>query len=231
MRERRLAAAHVFVADLDQPVLDDQDAHHLTKVLRLRAGEIVSASNGRGSWRICRYDGSVALLIGESEVKHDRGHERPLTVAFAVTKGDKPDLVIQKLTELGIDHIVPIITERSIVRWDDEKGSRNQIRWQKIAREAAMQSRGVFIPKVHEVFDSIGSFLEIFGNDVAVAEPEGEAIDEKISTIVVGPEGGFTHQEMALLERRVALPGGILRAETAALAAGVMLAAKRVQHG
>ena len=230
MIERRRAAAHAFVVDVNVPFLNDDDFHHLAKVLRLRSGESVSVSDGRGSWRICTYEMSAALGIDDSVV-HIETNLRPLTVAFSVTKNDKPDLVIQKLTELGIDHIVPIITERSIVRWDSDKGAKNQSRWQKIAREAAMQSRSVFLPTIHEVYPSIEKFVDSYGPNIAVADPEGSALTEDVSTLVIGPEGGFTHQEMELMPNRVSLPGGILRAETAAVAAGVMLSHMRSQHG
>ncbi len=230
MIERRRAAAHAFVVDVNVPFLNDDDFHHLAKVLRLRSGESVSVSDGRGSWRICTYEMSAALGIDDSVV-HIETNLRSLTVAFSVTKNDKPDLVIQKLTELGIDHIVPIITERSIVRWDSDKGAKNQSRWQKIAREAAMQSRSVFLPTIHEVYPSIEKFVDTYGPNIAVADPEGGALTANISTLVIGPEGGFTHQEMDLMPQRVSLPGGILRAETAAVAAGVMLSHMRSRHG
>ena len=103
MIERRRAAAHAFVIDINAPFLNDDDFHHLAKVLRLRSGETVSVSDGRGSWRICHYEMSAALAIGDSVV-HIETNPRSLSVAFSVTKNDKPDLVIQKLTELGIDH-------------------------------------------------------------------------------------------------------------------------------
>ena len=230
MIERRRAAAHAFVIDVNAPFLNDDDFHHLAKVLRLRSGESVSVSDGRGSWRICTYEMSAALAIDDSVV-HIETNLRSLTVAFSVTKNDKPDLVIQKLTELGIDHIVPIITERSIVRWDSDKGAKNQARWQKIAREAAMQSRSVFLPTIHEVYPSVEKFVDTYGPNIAVADPEGGALTTNISTLVIGPEGGFTHQEMDLMPQRVSLPGGILRAETAAVAAGVMLSHMRSHHG
>ena len=230
MIERRRAAAHAFVIDVNAPFLNDDDFHHLAKVLRLRSGESVSVSDGRGSWRICTYEMSAALAIDDSVV-HIETNLRSLTVAFSVTKNDKPDLVIQKLTELGIDHIVPIITERSIVRWDSDKGAKNQARWQKIAREAAMQSRSVFLPTIHEVYPSVEKFVVTYGPNIAVADPEGGALTANITTLVIGPEGGFTHQEMDLMPQRVSLPGGILRAETAAVAAGVMLSHMRSRHG
>ena len=180
MIERRRAAAHAFVIDINAPFLNDDDFHHLAKVLRLRSGESVSVSDGRGLWRICHYEMSAAW---------------------------------------------------SIVRWDSDKGAKNQARWQKIAREAAMQSRSVFLPIIHDVCPSIEKFVETYGPNIAVTDPEGEALTEDVSTLVIGPEGGFTHQEMDLMPKRVSLPGGILRAETAAVAAGVMLSHMRSQHG
>ena len=136
-----------------------------------------------------------------------------------------------KIDRTSIDHIVPIITERSIVRWDSDKGAKNQVRWQKIAREAAMQSRSVFLPTIHEVYPSVEKFVDTYGPNIAVADPEGGALTANITTLVIGPEGGFTHQEMDLMPQRVSLPGGILRAETAAVAAGVMLSHMRSHHG
>ena len=102
MIERRRAAAHAFVIDINAPVLNDDDFHHLAKVLRLRSGEEVSVSDGRGSWRICHYAMSAVLSTDDSTVQTEV-NPRALTVAFSVTKSDKPDLVIQKLTELGIE--------------------------------------------------------------------------------------------------------------------------------
>ena len=74
-----------------------------------------------------------------------------LTIGFALTKGDKPELVVQKLTELGVDRIVPFVAERSVVRWDDDKAARNVERWRAIAREAAAQAHRPWLPEVAEV--------------------------------------------------------------------------------
>ncbi len=94
-----------------------------------------------------------------------------------------------------------------------------------------MQSRSVFLPTIHEVYPSIEKFVDTYGPNFAVADPEGGALTANISTLVIGPEGGFSHQEMDLMPQRVSLPGGILRAETAAVAAGVMLSHMRSRHG
>ncbi len=108
------------------PVLDETDLHHLVDVLRLRPGESVVACDGRGTWTSCRFRGAPG---GADDV--DRGARSstrqpvtepkaspPITLAFAPVKGDRPEWVVQKLTELGVDRIVPVRTARSVVRWE-----------------------------------------------------------------------------------------------------------------
>ncbi len=155
--------------------------------------------------------------------------EHPITVAFGVTKADKPETVVQKLTEIGVDRIVPVLMDHSVVRWDEDKIDRQHERFRRVVKEAAMQSRQVHLPVVDRVVASVetlvrGSVFAQHHESVAAADPDGEASLEGISAIVVGPEGGFSTSELEHFERRVALPGGILRAETAAIAAGVLLA-------
>jgi len=137
---RYAGAAHVFVDDIEAPALAADDAHHLARVLRLRAGEEVTVTDGRGGWRLCAFaEGARLETIGAVE----RVSPPPVavTVAFALTKGDKPELAVQKLTELGVDRIVPLAADRSVVQWDDAKAARNVERLRAVARAAAMQSR------------------------------------------------------------------------------------------
>jgi 16S rRNA (uracil1498-N3)-methyltransferase len=216
--DRRRAAAHVFVDDLTMPTLSVDDAHHLARVLRLRDGERVTASDGRGRWRECRFVGVGLAVAGEVESESRSGD---VTVLFALSKGDKPETAVQKLTELGVARIVPFVAERSVVKWDGEKSQRNLERLRKVAREAAMQSRQVHLPRIDDVHPSLAVAIEAVG-DVALAEPGGAPVDASVSAIAVGPEGGFTPAEVAG-RRTVALPGGILRAETAAVVAGALL--------
>ncbi len=145
-----MAAAHVFVIDLTQPALDDEDRHHLERVLRLRPGEEVTASDGTGGWRRCRFGAGGALEpLGPIEV--ETRPEPRITVGFALTKGDRPAWTVQKLVEVGVDRIVPITTAHTVVRWDAEKSSRQADRLRAVARGAAMQSRRVWLPVVEEV--------------------------------------------------------------------------------
>lgn len=232
MITRRSAAAHVFVADVAAPILSDEDRHHLGRVLRLRSGEIIGVSDGSGTWRPFSFHGSDADLVPVGDPVTVVRPQPEFAVAFAVIKGERPELVVQKLTELGIDHIIPVITERTVVRWDAGKIERNHERLLKVQREAAMQSRAVYMPKLHRSvvgLENLLGFMVELGLDagLALADPVGEPFTNSISAIIIGPEGGFTAEECATITRHVALPGGILRAETAAIAAGVLLANQR----
>jgi 16S rRNA (uracil1498-N3)-methyltransferase len=216
--DRRRAAAHVFVDDLTTPAMSDDDLHHLTRVLRLRDGERVTASDGSGRWRACRFDGRG--LIAEGDIESE-SRVVGVTVLFALSKGDKPETAVQKLTELGVARIVPFVAERSVVKWDDDKSQRNVERLRKVAREAAMQSRQVHLPRIDDVQSSLDAAVALVG-EVTLAEPGGAVLDATVSAIAVGPEGGFSPAELSG-RRTVALPGGILRAETAAVVAGALL--------
>lgn len=218
MIERRTSAAHVFVDDLDVPALAEDDVHHLSRVLRLRDGERVTASDGRGRWRSCRF--AAGSLTVDGPIESDESAS-DVTVLFALGKGDKPEVVVQKLTELGVVRIVPFVAERSVVKWDDDKARRNVDRLRKVAREAAMQSRQVVLPIVDDVQPSLSDAESLVG-EVVLAEPGGPNLDGSVVAIAVGPEGGFTTAELDG-RRTVSLPGGILRAETAAVVAGALL--------
>jgi 16S rRNA (uracil1498-N3)-methyltransferase len=128
---------------------------------------------------------------------------------------------------LGVDLIVPFVSTRSVVKWDDDKTDRNLDRWRKVVREAVMQSRQVFVPRIEPLVASVADLVVRHGVGLAVAEPEGGPIGAGVSTIAVGPEGGFTDEEIACFGSTVALPGGVLRAETAAVVAGALLVARR----
>jgi 16S rRNA (uracil1498-N3)-methyltransferase len=219
------AKAHAFVADLDAPALDDADRHHLERVLRLRAGEAVTVSDGRGRWRACRFATDAALQV-DGPVVVEPEPEPSLTVAFALVKGERPEWVVQKLTEVGIDRIVPFVAERSVVRWDDAKAARNHERLLQIAREAAMQSRRAWLPAV----EPVTTFADLASRSgAAIAERGGASPSPEQPTVLIGPEGGWSDGERARGLPTVGLGGTVLRAETAAIAAGVLLTAAR-QH-
>jgi 16S rRNA (uracil1498-N3)-methyltransferase len=206
-------------------VLAADDRHHVVRVLRLRPGEAVTVSDGRGSWRICRF--AAGGLVPAGAVAHEAPLSPPITIGFALTKGDRPEWVIQKLTEVGVDHIVPFVTHRTVVRWDGERGERRVARLRAVAREAAMQSRRVRLPTVHDIA-SFGDVVSRLGPSAALAQPESShTVSLQTPSVLIGPEGGFTAEELACELPTVDLGSGILRAETAALACAVLLSALR----
>jgi 16S rRNA (uracil1498-N3)-methyltransferase len=221
----RHAAAHVIVADLDPPQLDAPDRHHLEVVLRLRPGEVVTATDGRGSWRPCRF-ASGGELAPDGEVVHCSRPTPLVTVGFAPVKGDRPEWAVQKLTELGVDRIVVLRTARTVVQWDGARAGRHLDKLRGVVRQAAMQSRQVWLPEVA----GLEAATVLAGHaGVALAVPGGSPPSLDRPTVLVGPEGGWTDAEERLAAATVGLGPGVLRSETAAVAAGVLLTALRAQ--
>ena len=101
----RESTAHVFVDSIDAPALNELDAHHLLRVLRVKPRDAVTISNGRGKWCSCVVAADSVIEV-TSEVFTDSAPSWPLTVAFSVVKGDRPEWTVQKLTEIGIDEII-----------------------------------------------------------------------------------------------------------------------------
>jgi 16S rRNA (uracil1498-N3)-methyltransferase len=218
-----VAVAHVFVADLDAPVPDEADRHHLSRALRLRTGEEVTASDGAGRWRRCRFV-SGGALDPDGPILSEEPLSPAVAVGFVVTKGERPEWVVQKLTELGVDRIVPLSSSRSVVRWDPSRAERNVERLRRIAREAAMQSRRNHLPEVSDLL----SFGEVAGAGTALAEVGGKAPSLERPFVLIGPEGGWDGAELACGLPLVGLGPNVLRSETAAVAAGALLCALRV---
>lgn len=212
----------MFVDDLDDPRLPGSDLDHLTRSLRLRAGDALTVSDGRGRWRPCRL-GSSGHPVPAGDIVSVARPVPAITVAFAPVKGDRPEWAVQKLTEIGVDHVGLLSTARSVVRWDDERGPRHLERLTRVAREAAMQSRQVWLPTVHPP-QPLATAAARPG--VALADARGEPPSLSHCTLLVGPEGGWTDEERALAPA-VALGPGVLRAETAAVVGGALLAALR----
>jgi len=215
------AAAHVFVSDLETPVLAAEDRHHLERVLRLRRGAVLSVSDGSGAWRMARL-GPVLEPIGP--IQREAAPEPLVTVAFAVLKGDRPELVTQKLTEVGVDRIVPLVTERAVVRWDLQRASRHVERLRRVAREAAMQCRRSHLP----VVDDVRSFAVVSGwPGATMAAADGAPPSLERPVVLIGPEGGWSDAERHAGLPRTTLGPHVLRAETAAIVAGSLLVARR----
>lgn len=223
--ELRRSAAHVFVESLDAPHLLDDDLHHLQRVLRVGPRDTVTVSDGGGTWAPGRLaaDGSIEWT-GERQTV--AAAPAPIGVATAIAKGDRTEWVVQKLTEVGMDRIVLFESTRSVVRWDAARRARHLERLRRIAREAAMQSRRVRLPDV-----AVLAWADLVATEGAVlAEPgAGDAPTDGVRLVIVGPEGGFTADELDCGLPTVSLGEQILRVETAAVAAGVLLHAVRLR--
>ena len=213
----RDSAAHVFVEALAAPQLTDEDDHHLRRVLRIRDSDVITVTDGTGGWVTARLDAGGLRLESDPIVEPP---PRRAAVLCAVPKGDRAEWMVQKLTEVGATSIGFIDCARSIVHWDEERGRRQVERLRRIAREAAMQSRRLWLPEVLEIMPIAQAARNTC---CAIAEPNGADDLVEVDAVLVGPEGGFTPDELALVARRVSLSRQILRVETAALVAVVML--------
>jgi 16S rRNA (uracil1498-N3)-methyltransferase len=214
--------------------LNADKSHYLISVLRCKKGNIITIIDGRGN----AYEAAIADISKDNvfinvinEIQLDTESSLNLILCQGILKGEKMDLVIQKTTELGVKEIIPFITDRCIV-----KETRKVKRWQKIAEEAAEQCGRTVVPTVHEPIQ-FNEFLEGQGIEGFIFWEEGgislkEAV-LKISPLpihpftdspihlFVGPEGGFTDEEVRLSEEhgliRTTLGKRTLRAETAAI--------------
>lgn len=187
----------------------------------MRPGDVLTVSDGAGGRRACRF-GPELEPVGEVERVP---RPQPLvTVAFAVVKGERPEWAVQKLTELGVDRIVPLQTARSVVRWPLGESVAQLARLRRVAREAAVQSRRSWLP----VVDGVAPFAAVAAEPgAALAHPGGGPPSLDRPTLLVGPEGGWNGDELAAGPALVSLGPSVLRAETAAVVAGALLCALR----
>jgi 16S rRNA (uracil1498-N3)-methyltransferase len=217
----RRSAAHVLVGDVATPELDEPAAHHVFRVLRVADGDTVTVTDGAGAWRPCRVVGTAIEAVGEvSRVDPDAA---ALELFVAVPKQDRPEWLVQKATELGADRIVFVHAERSVVRWADDRARRHLAKLTRVAEEAAMQSRRVWVPTV----EGPVAAQDVLSSGVAIAEPGGRPFEPGDRAVAIGPEGGWSDRELALARDRIGLADTILRVETAAVAACTMLALLR----
>ena len=206
--------------------LDEENHHHLSRVLRLRPYDALTLTDGWGHW----IEAVVASNFAATGVVRTTGSVRKadeppdVGVAFALTKSDKPETVVQKLTELGMRRIVPIRASRSVVKWDADRADRHIVRLAAVARSALAQCRGAWLPIIEPVTD-----VAVLAQRVGVvrADRGGRGVSSADRLIAVGPEGGWTDEEREQLVDRVGLPGAVLRAETAAIVAAALLVANR----
>lgn len=224
--------------------LSADEARHLRDVLRLHSDDEVHVFNGEGHEyraRVVEIERDLVRLDSISEVEPERP-ESPLTftLAVALLKGDKFDLVVQKATELGVTRIVPVMTTRADVRLRDaEEAKRKTERWRRIALESAKQCGRARLLEIGEpvVFESlIGQARRDVELRLMFAERDGNSLSELVVNLpsrptemiaLVGSEGGWDDGELAQARREgweiLTLGGRTLRAETAAIAIAALL--------
>lgn len=220
------AAAHAFVDELgDTVTIAGSDGHHLQRVRRLQPGETITLSDGSGCWR--RYT-VISAPRGSlvAEARGDTEREPDLTprivIALALTKGGL-DSVAARLTEIGVHRIEPLVTKRTVAKWDPARARRATARLRVVVREAAAQCRRARIPEIGELLD----IATLTGRpDVVLADRDGLVAAQLPAprtgewTIAVGPEGGFAPEEREHFDGpRLAIGPYVLRAETAPIAA------------
>jgi 16S rRNA (uracil1498-N3)-methyltransferase len=229
-----VTAPQFFVDEIDGELvsLRGDEARHAIRVLRIKPGETITVSDGKGLVA----DARCESVRGDSFVAHVLHRRRvepsyPRVVVFpAVPKAGKLDLVVQKLTELGVDEIRPWGAARSVARWDGERARKQGERLRAIAREAAKQSRRAWLPEVPDP----APLQELPSLTVLLHEGASERLSAvlpaeppRVAGLIVGPEGGLTDDEVADLGERGARPASlgaaILRTETASLAAAALL--------
>jgi 16S rRNA (uracil1498-N3)-methyltransferase len=219
----------------DRVQFDAKEAHHLRRVLRLRPGAMVDATDGTGRLYAIRLVAvEAAGAWGTIEARTEPRQESPcaITLAQAILKGDRMSWLVQKVTELGVARLLPMETARVVARPAGGPAGRHA-RWQRIAREAVKQCGRVVVPAVDPPRTFAEVVREAAGHDAAwvfwegggqaLAAAAAEAGDVARLLLLVGPEGGFTSEEVALAEgagaRLVSLGPRTLRAESAGVTA------------
>lgn len=216
------------------------EAHHAVVVRRLRVGERVALTDGRG----LRAEGAVTgagkreLRVSVDSVETVPRPSPRVTVVQALPKGDRGELAVEVLTEIGVDLIVPWAAARSVAVWRGERAVKSLDRWRATAREAAKQSRRAWWPEVSPLAATADLTGLVAEADLAVvlheAAPAALASLEVPASgrvlVVVGPEGGLTDHELAVLTgagaHGVRLGVEVLRTSTAGVAAVAALLAR-----
>jgi 16S rRNA (uracil1498-N3)-methyltransferase len=217
--------------------LGDSEGHHAAVVKRFRAGELVVLTDGRGTSVLCSVvgaDGNGLEVRAEQVTKADAEPPR-VVVVQAIPKGDRGELAVEMLTEVGVDVIVPWAASRCVAVWRGERKDKAIARWRSTAREAAKQARRSWFPEVHDLVGTDDVVGLLRGASVPVVLHEaasGPLADLPVPgrgeiVIVVGPEGGISDEELeafsAVGAEAVRLGSSVLRSSTAGVAATAAL--------
>ncbi|MCK9899850.1 16S rRNA (uracil(1498)-N(3))-methyltransferase [Frankia sp. Cpl3] len=234
-------------------MLGGPEGRHAATVRRLRAGERLDVTDGAGTALECE-----VRSVGRDELecivlrRRSVGLPSPrLVVAQALAKGDRGELAVEMMTEVGVDEIVPWAASRCVVRWDGERGERSRARWSRTAREAAKQSRRLSWPEVgglvttrqlaerarrsaltvvlHETASTPLAGLAVPVREQEDMREQGREGEPREILLVVGPEGGVADDELAAFTGNGAIAGRlgptVLRTSTAGVVAAALVLA------
>jgi 16S rRNA (uracil1498-N3)-methyltransferase len=236
--------APVFLADPetlagadDVLVLDGPEGRHAAVVRRLRAGEPLVVTDGRGTSLDCVVtESSRSGLVCQVRDRRATPHPTPrLVVVQALPKGDRAELAVQMLTEVGADVIVPWAAARCVVQWRGERAARSLERWRSHAREAGKQARRTWLPDIPDLASTahVASLLRTSALPLVLHEDAEQPLAGLTVphagdiTLVVGPEGGLTDEEVEQLTdagaTAVRLGSSVLRTSTAGVVAAAAL--------
>lgn len=217
-------------------IIEGEDVKHISKVLRCKIGEELEICDNDNNEYICEITNidkdNVTLDILES-VDIKRESDLKVKLYQGLPKGPKMEMILQKLTEIGVDEIILVQTKRSVVNVSDKKEDKKIERWERIIYEAAKQSKRGKIPKLRGILSFKEALEDMKENDLNIAPYENErtksikkalkGVDINNIGIFVGPEGGFEDSEIASIEeikgQVVSLGPRILRTETASVVA------------
>jgi len=217
-------------------VSDTNQVHHARVVLRLKVNDEVIVSDGKGNEYVCLIkellDNKLILKIKERRPSFKREGKIKITVACAIPKKSKMDDIVDKLTQLGVERIIPLETERVVIKLDKSKKISRLERWKKIALNASQQSqrRAITIiepiKQIREVLSEAGDYdlkliPTLLGERKSLKEIFAQFNPQNI-LVLIGPEGDFTPQEVALAVKAGFIPLTlgklVLRVDTAAIA-------------
>ena len=226
----------------DRVIFDAAAAHHLGRVLRAAGGEIVQAVDASGQLLSVRLTTIASrraegVVVGRAALATESRLD--LTLAQAIPKGDKMEHVVRMATELGVTRVIPLLSERTVVRLEPGRSDSRLARWRRVAREAAQQSGRAAVPEIAAPTPLSAWRPGAWATGLLVCfwEEEGRRLDGILpagpcprATVVVGPEGGLTADEVRGLAGAGALVASLgprlLRTETAGAVAVALLQAR-----
>lgn len=247
--------APVFVVDDDRLQgaapgavvrLDGSEGRHAAAVRRLAVGEPVVLTDGRGTGvygTVAEVHGKEALDARVAEVRREDEARPRITVVQALPKGDRGELAVETMTEVGVDAVVPWAAARCITQWKGERGQKALAKWRATAREAGKQSRRLRFPVVHDLMTTrqVAALLGAAAFPAVLHEEGGTPLaaaplpDDGDIVLVVGPEGGVSPDELTAFAEAGARPyrlgPSVLRTSTAGVAAGALLLGRTGRWG